>query len=155
MSSLVDGNDYEQQEKINGLLPRVSAPNLQRMNVPMSLLLLIWALGSHGCAWLDQLDESRRYEQAQADDYACRKAGYHWPGDAYMECRRLAFDARQREQWQELQMSRQQQRPESGLQPLSPVAPYRPVREENFQCFEAAAAAGEKYIACREYSAED
>lgn len=125
------------------------------MNALKPLLLLIWALGSHGCAWFDQLDESRRYEQAHADDRACRDAGYSWPGDAYLECRRLAFDARQREQWQELQMSRQQQYPESGLQPLSPVEPYRPVREENFHCFEAASAAGEMYIACREYSADD
>lgn len=125
------------------------------MNVRKSLLVLIWALTAHGCAWIGQLDESRRFEHAQADDRACRNAGYRWPGEAYRECRRLALDARQREQWQELQMSRQQQRPESGLQPLSPVEPYRPVREENFQCFEAVSAAGETYIACREYSAGD
>lgn len=124
------------------------------MNAKMLLMLLIWALVSHGCAWVGQLDESRRFEAAQFDDRACRRAGYDWPGEAYLECRRLRFDARQREQWQELQMARQQQQTQAGLQPLSTVEPYRPVREGNFQCFETVSTAGETYIACREVSAD-
>lgn len=125
------------------------------MNATKLILLLIWALTSHACAWIDQMDQSRRFELAQFDDRACRRAGYQWPGEAYLECRRLRFDAYRREQWQELQMTRQQQRPESGLQPLSPVEPYRPVREENFRCFEAVSATGETHIACREHSVND
>lgn len=125
------------------------------MSTTRILLLLIWALGAHACAWIDRMDDARRFELATLDDRACRSAGYEWPGEAYLECRRLRFDAMRREQWQELQMSRQQQRPESGLQPLSPVEPYRPVREENFQCFEAESAAGETFIACREHSADN
>ncbi|HEX6928872.1 MAG TPA: hypothetical protein VF267_06460 [Gammaproteobacteria bacterium] len=115
-------------------------------------LVLIWALSTHGCAWLGELDETRAVETAQADDRACRRAGHVWPGDAYVDCRRYRFDDRQREQWQELQMARQQQQPRVGIRPESPIEPYRPVREEGFRCEEAVTSNGESYIDCHEGS---
>lgn len=96
------------------------------------------------------MDVSRNEEQARLDDAACAERGYAWPGDAYTECRRQLADARQREQWQELQLSRQQQRPEIGIQAESPIEPYRPIPERDFHCRRATDSAGDNYIACGE-----
>lgn len=110
----------------------------------------MWAAGAHGCQWLADIDAARAVDFARSDHRACVEAGYRWPGEAYVDCRRFRADARQQEQWQELQMSRQQQRPEVGIRPESPIEPYRPIRAENFSCREAVAADGETYIACAE-----
>ena len=120
------------------------------MNRFFSCFLLIWAVGAHGCSWLVERQESRHVATAQADDRACREAGYTWPGDAYRECRLFRADARRREDWQALQMTRQGQQADPAFEPLSTAAPYRPIRAGNFQCVAATSAAGEPFIDCRE-----
>ena len=84
------------------------------MRTRISFAILICLSASQGCQWLAQIDSNRNVEQARLDDDACQDRGYRWPGDAYTECRRQLADARQREQGQELQMSRQQGAPEVG-----------------------------------------
>lgn len=114
------------------------------------LLLPAWALATHGCQWLGDVDRTRVAETARMHNDACEARGYQWPGEAYVECRRQLADERQRQQWSELQMSRQQQVSEIGIRPESPIEPYRPIREGNFSCQEAVAPDGEPYIACSE-----
>ena len=98
---------------------------------------------------MSDVERARRVESARVDDRACRNAGYEWPSPAYTDCRRFRFDARQREQWQELQMLNRQQHSEPGIPSLSPDEPYRPVRKENFRCIDAKVD-GEPFIDCRE-----
>lgn len=98
------------------------------------MLLLICVSASQGCAWLQRLDTNRNTELAQLDHRNCEERGYAWPGKAYVDCRRFLVDDRQREQWMELQMSRQQQQPHVGIRPQSPTEAYRPIDETQFGC---------------------
>lgn len=120
------------------------------MKRKLALSLLICMLPSQGCQWLAKLDADRNVEQARIDDTICRQRGYEWPGEAYTECRRQQADALQHEQWQALQMSRQQQSPQVAIRPEGPVEPYRPIREDRFRCEEAVANDGARYIDCIE-----
>lgn len=110
--------------------------------------LLICLLASQGCQWLRQLDADRGEELARQDHRACDERGYTWPSEAYVDCRRFRADDRQREQWMELQMARQQQRPQVGIRPGSPTEPYRAIDAETFRCF-LVGEGGEAYIDCR------
>ncbi len=101
------------------------------------------------CQWLARLDGDRNAEVARLDHRACEERGYTWPGKAYIDCRRFRADDRQREQWMELQMTRQQQQPRAGIQPQSPLEAYRPIDEESFDCVMAGKGA-DAYIDCRE-----
>lgn len=114
------------------------------------ILFAMWALASQGCQWIAQLDANRAADQAELDHDACNERGYSWPGDAYTECRRQRADTRQREQWQELQMSRQQGQPEVGIRAGSSLEPYRPIPEDRFRCEEAVDTKGNTYIDCGE-----
>lgn len=118
------------------------------------LLLPIWVLSTQGCQWLANLDQSRRVETARTDHAECVERGYAWPGESYVECRRLMMDQRQREQWLELQMSRQHQQPEIGIQ-NNPAEPYRPIPPQNFACAERTSSEGETYIGCFEQTRSD
>lgn len=120
------------------------------MNRAAITLLLMCTPASHGCQWLSQMDSQHREEAALEDDRACRNAGYDWPAEAYVDCRRFRDDARQRERWRELQMSRQQMTGEPGIPALSPVEPYRPIREQNYGCAMTRTRSGEPYVDCRE-----
>jgi hypothetical protein len=121
------------------------------MKSRLMILSAMCALASfQGCQWMAQLDADRTAEQAQLDDAACAERGYSWPGDAYTECRRQRADERQREQWQELQMSRQQGQPEVGVRAGSSLEPYRPIPENRFQCEEEVDDTGRRYIDCSE-----
>lgn len=111
-------------------------------------------ISMQGCQWLANLDQSRRTETARADHAECVDKGYSWPGESYVECRRQLTDQRQREQWLELQMSRQQQQPELALQ-HSPSEPYRPIPPQHFACTERTTSEGESYIVCFEQSRSD
>src|SRR5690606_6573474 len=114
-----------------------------------SLLLLMVLVPLAGCQWLTRMDETRRHDMAVADDRACRRAGHDWPAAGYMDCRRFRYDARMREQWQELQRARQQQQPEDGRRSGRAVDPYRRVRAENFRG-EEIRDDGEPWIDCHE-----
>lgn len=117
------------------------------MRYKMFLFVTFLAL-LQGCQWLARTETERHFELALADDRACRDEGYRWPGDAYVECRRFRADARQRELWQEVQLSRGRQS-DFGMSP-SPGDTYRPIRASDYRCEQRRTSDGEAWIDCRE-----
>lgn len=113
------------------------------------LLLPLFIAAAPGCQWLVKLDQSRSVDLARRHDAECITRGYAYPSEAYIECRRILMDSHQREQWQELQMSRQQGQGEIGVVPGSAVEPYRPIPAHRFRCEQITGGDG-SYIRCGE-----
>jgi len=112
----------------------------------LSLLLL---LPLAGCAWLQNLTREQMVEQARADDAVCAAQGLAFPAENYVDCRRRLADARQKDAWLELQLTKQQQQLTSPGVQADLSRGYRPIQAEDFYC-ERRFAADAEYIYCGE-----
>lgn len=110
-------------------------------------LLICLLLGGCSLLGLDRLE--RRIAQAQRDHAHCQARGLEYPSAAYEACRRTLADARQREQWLELQLVEQQEAMQNPAMARDPMAGYRPIRPEDFFCYKRTDR-DVTYIACEQ-----
>ena len=100
----------------------------------------LWQGFSHGSEQL-----------AREDDSTCVSRGYHWPAEAYVDCRMDLQDARARRNWQQMQLT--STRPvQSGEIPMQDSeTTYRPLHRDQYRCERRTGTDGSGYIACGEF----
>lgn len=112
-------------------------------------LAALLALGA--CSLWPGFGEHGSEQLAREDDSTCVARGYHWPAEAYIDCRMDLQDARARRNWQQMQMT--STRPvHSGEIPMQESEmTYRPLRRDQYRCERRTGADGSGYIACGEF----